>query len=72
MTEQTPKPNNTKLTMRIRIILGIASIPSFLLAGMLGVMIVNGDASDIGFFEAVYACVGILALYIALSGKRLF
>lgn len=72
MTEKSPNKANSKLSMRLRIILGIASIPSFILAGMLGVMIVNGDAGDIGFFEAVYACVGILALYIALTGKRLF
>lgn len=72
MTEEAPKRANTKLSMRLRTILGIASIPSFILAGMLSVMIVNGDAGDISFFEAVYACVGILALYIALTGKRLF
>lgn len=72
MHDEKPNSLKTKLSLRLRIILGIASIPSFILAGMLGVMIVNGDANDIGFFEAVYACVGILALYIALSGKRLF
>ena len=66
------KSKKEKLSLPIRILIGVVSIPSFILAGMVAVMIVNGDMADVGYFEVVYSLVGIFALYIALTGKRFF
>jgi len=62
----------TKLTSNIRILLGVFAIPSLFLAYMIGVMVVNGDYQKIDYFEWVYSLIGFLAIYIAITGKRLF
>lgn len=72
MQTQNAKSKHAKLPFWLRVVIGIASIPSFLLAGMLGSMLMNGNSADIGFFEVLYAVVGIIGLYIALTGKRFF
>jgi hypothetical protein len=61
-----------KLSMGVRILIGVIAIPSFLLSCMLLATALSGDAGSIGFFETIYAIVGVLALYIALTGKRFF
>ena len=62
----------TKLPSNIRILLGAFAIPSLFLAYMIGVMAVNGDYQKIDYFEWLYSLIGILAIYIAITGKRLF
>jgi|GEM_PF-2644847 len=62
----------TKLSANIRILLGVFAIPSLILAYMVGVMVVNGDYQKIDYFEWFYSLVGILAMYITITGKRLF
>jgi len=64
--------NNIKLSFNVRILLGVCSIPSLFLAYMIGVMAINGDYQEIDYFEWVYSLVGFLAIYIAISGKRIF
>lgn len=64
--------NESKLPLHYRVILGVFAIPSLFLAFMLGSMIVKGDFQDIQYFEWVYSLVGMLALYISVTGKRLF
>ncbi|MGJ8681170.1 hypothetical protein [Paraglaciecola sp.] len=68
------EPVNTqqKLPTNLRVLIGIVSIPSLILAGMLGVMTLNGQFQDISIFEWIYSIVGFIAAYIALTGKRLF
>ena len=61
-----------KLSLGLRILIGIIAIPSFLLTCMLVATALSGDAQSIGFFEMIYAIVGVFALYIALTGKRFF
>ena len=60
------------LPLNVRIIIGIAAVPSLLLALMLLLMIFRGEYTEIGAFEVIYSLVGFVAAYIALSGKRLF
>jgi len=62
----------TKLPFNVRVLLGIFAIPSLFLAYMIGSVAVNGDYQEIDYFEWVYSLIGILALYIAITGKRLF
>lgn len=62
----------TKLPTNIRIVLGVFAIPSLFLAYMVGSMTISGDFQEIDYFEWVYSLIGILALYIAITGKRLF
>jgi uncharacterized membrane protein YuzA (DUF378 family) len=47
-------------------------LPSLLLAFMLISDALNGRYEAIGAFEIVYSLVGIFAVYIALTGKKLF
>ncbi len=61
-----------KLPLNIRLMIGVISLPSLALAVMLGVVLYNGDYKSIGAFEVVYSAVGVLGLYIAVTGKRLF
>ena len=61
-----------KLPFNIRVLLGVFAIPSLYLAYMVGVMAVNGDYQKIDYFEWLYSLVGFLAIYIAVTGKRLF
>ena len=62
----------SKLSKHIRILIGLASIPSLLLAIMLIATIARGEATGISAFEVVYSLVGILGAYIAMTGKKLF
>lgn len=61
-----------KLSMKIRIIVGLFSLPSIALASMLIYAVMHDNAGEIGGFEIVYAFVGVFAMYIALTGKRFF
>ena len=63
---------NTKLSFNVRILLVVFAIPSLLLAYMVGVMVVNGDYQKIDYFEWIYSLIGFVAVYIAITGKRLF
>ncbi len=65
-------PEKSKLPVGPRILLGVAAIPCLVLAGMLTTTLITDGLSDIGAFEVVYAGVGFIALYIAVTGKRLF
>jgi hypothetical protein len=60
------------LPSNIRILLGVFSIPSLFLAYMIGVMVMDGDYQKVDYFEWFYALIGMLAIYIAITGKRLF
>lgn len=64
--------NKSKLSNNIRILIGLASLPSLFLGFMLVSALLNEQADTIGAFEVVYALVGLVGVYIALSGKRLF
>lgn len=60
------------LSKKVRILIGIASIPSFVLCCMVLATIYKSGLGSVDTFEVIYSLVGALALYIALSGKRLF
>ncbi|WP_395341270.1 hypothetical protein PN836_018835 [Ningiella sp. W23] len=60
------------LSKKVRLIIGILSIPSLILTAMLLKLALDGQQDSIGFFELTYAVVGIFAAYIALTGKRFF
>ncbi|MFT6267141.1 MAG: hypothetical protein ACJAWS_003308 [Oleiphilaceae bacterium] len=62
----------TKLSTNVRILLGVFAIPSLILAYMIGVIVVSGDYHQIDYFEWFYSLIGILAIYIAITGKRFF
>lgn len=66
------EPATKKLPFNLRIIIGIVSVPSFLLFCMLVATAISGDIDSISIFEIVYSLVGIAALFIALTGKRYF
>lgn len=61
-----------KLSLKIRILIGIISIPSLILAAMTISMFINQTAGDIDYFEVIYSLVGVFAMYIALTGKKFF
>ena len=65
-------PQTNKLSTAVRIMLGIASLPSLILAFMLVSMVIDGKNAEIDIFEVIYGAVGVVAFYIALSGKKLF
>ena len=69
---QNNDKSKTHLPANLRVVIGVASIPCLLLAGMLGVTIYQRGASDISAFEVLYAIAGVVAMYIAVTGKRLF
>ncbi|GGW79610.1 hypothetical protein [Alteromonas halophila] len=60
------------LPLNIRIVLGLAGLPSLLLGVMLVITVVQSGLSDIGAFEVLYAVAGVVAMYIAITGRRLF
>ena len=60
------------LSIKIRILIALISLPSVVLAVMLGTLVAQGQIQDIGFMEVIYALVGMFALYMAISGKRFF
>ena len=64
--------DKTPLSTPMRILIGLVSIPSLILAYMIGTMAINGDLQDIGYFEWIYSLVGFFAIYIAITGKRFF
>ncbi|WP_340680333.1 hypothetical protein [Paraglaciecola sp.] len=64
--------NKSKLPLNIRILVGIAGLPSIVLAYMLVVTVIHEGITDISAFEVVYSIIGVVALYIAITGKRLF
>ena len=61
-----------KLSLKIRILIGIIAIPSLILAAMTISMFINQTAGDIDYFEVIYSLVGVFAMYIALTGKKFF
>lgn len=63
---------NKTFSLKIRIVIGLLSIPSLLLVALLIKTGMNGDWDTVGAFELIYAAVGIFAAYIALTGKRFF
>ncbi len=67
------KPINTeqKLPIKIRILIGIVAVPSLILAAMIVSMLINQTAGKISFFEVLYSLVGVFAMYIALTGKKI-
>ena len=63
---------STKLAVHIRLLIGVFSLPSLILAYMIGMMALNGNYQEIDSFEWLYSLIGFLAAYIAITGKRLF
>mgnify|MGYP003633656266 CR=1 FL=1 len=61
-----------KLSLKIRILIGIVAIPSLILAAMIMSMLIKQTEGEISFFEVVYSLVGVFAMYIALTGKKFF
>jgi len=61
-----------KLSLKIRVLIGIIAIPSLILAAMIISTLINQTAGDISFFEVVYSLVGVFAMYVALTGKKFF
>lgn len=61
-----------KLSLKVRIIIGILAIPSLMLGAVVISMLINQSTEDLSFFEVIYALVGIFAMYIALTGKKFF
>ncbi|GGD78261.1 hypothetical protein [Lacimicrobium alkaliphilum] len=68
VTEQPKK----RLSARVRILIGLASLPSLALGYMLVVTALNTGVAGISAFELVYSVIGLVAVYIAVTGKRLF
>ena len=64
--------NEPKLSLKIRVLIGIIAVPSLLLAAMLMSMLINQTPGEINYFEVVYALVGVFAMYVALTGKKFF
>ncbi len=64
--------NEPKLSLKIRILIGIIAIPSLLLAAMIMSMLISQTAGDISIFEVIYSLVGVFAMYVALTGKKFF
>jgi len=60
------------LSKKVRVIIGVLSLPSLMLSAMLISTALNGRWYTVDAFEVIYAAVGIFAAYIALSGKRFF
>jgi len=61
-----------KLSLKIRVLIGIIAIPSLILAAMIISTVINQTAGDISFFEVVYSLVGVFAMYVALTGRKFF
>ena len=64
--------NEPKLSLKIRILIGIIAVPSLILAAMILSMLINQTEGEIDYFEVVYSLVGVFAMYIALTGKKFF
>lgn len=63
---------NKLLSTKVRLLVGIFSIPSLMLASMILTMTLNGRFQEVGYFEWIYSLAGFIAIYIAVTGKRLF
>ena len=61
-----------KLPMNIRILLGVFAIPSLFLAYMVALIVLEGGHQEVEYFEWFYSLIGFIALYISITGKRLF
>jgi len=61
-----------KLSLKIRVLIGIIAIPSLILAAMIISMLINQTEGDVNFFEVIYSLVGVFAMYVALTGKKFF
>jgi hypothetical protein len=61
-----------KLSLKIRVLIGIFAIPSLILAAMMVSMLINQTGGEINFFEVIYSLVGVFAMYVALTGKKFF
>jgi hypothetical protein len=61
-----------KLSLKIRLLIGIIAIPSLILAAMTLSMFINQTQGNISYFEVVYSLVGVFAMYVALTGKKFF
>jgi hypothetical protein len=61
-----------KLSLKIRLLIGIIAIPSLILAAMTLSMFINQTEGNISYFEVVYSLVGVFAMYVALTGKKFF
>jgi hypothetical protein len=64
--------NTEKLSLSVRVVIGILGLPSLILGFMLISDALNSRYDAIGAFEIVYSLVGVFAVYIALSGKKFF
>ena len=71
VTMSVPSSQKT-LPLGLRVMIGLAGLPSLALGGMLFYAASTGDAGNVGAFEVLYAIAGVIALYIAITGKRLF
>lgn len=60
------------LSKKVRIMIGVLSLPSLLLTAMLISTAMNDKWDTVDAFEVIYAIVGIFAAYVALTGKRFF
>lgn len=49
--------------------MALVSIPSVILAGMLVYLISQGRLNEVGFYESIYALLGIFALVVAYKGR---
>ena len=65
-------PNKKALSKKVRIIIGLLSLPSLILAALLITTAMNDQRDTVDAFEIIYAAVGIFAAYVALTGKRFF
>ncbi len=61
-----------KLSLKIRVLIGIIAIPSLILAAMIISMFINQTEGEISYFEVIYSLVGVFAMYVALTGKKFF
>ncbi|WP_339720595.1 hypothetical protein [uncultured Paraglaciecola sp.] len=61
-----------KLSVKVRLLIGIIAIPSLILAAMIISMLINQTQGEVTFFEVIYSLVGVFAMYIALTGKKFF
>lgn len=61
-----------KLSLKVRVLIGIIAIPSLILAAMIISMLINQTQGEVSFFEVIYSLVGVFAMYVALTGKKFF
>jgi hypothetical protein len=70
---KAPQPSKSKtLPIKVRVVIGLMSLPSLLLTAFLIKTALDGNWDTVDAFEVIYALVGMFAAYIALSGRRFF